>query len=947
MLIPSSPSVSLTIRKSSLDRIKVFNQLCERLKDSGADIDIVRALLVPEEHWVKLDKPISLGSVDRPNAMTIRHKAVIRIQEANGHEYDHEFALAELPPGPDVICGNPWIEIHCPEAIATLEAYGGAATEKPNPSSPKADYKNAFSVGGETLPQISTFRALATLNALDNYEEATRLTVSEYVRRLQAEDMAYEETLGAKVESHIRATSDPGYDSGYESEDETEDKELPGPDGLFESGAPPIRGLKKNAEGWQDTFPPEFREDTDVFEDITPDYVPVSIPGYDCDIELKEGYRLKNQSAYKMTADRERWMKFLMAHRLKHGINEESMADWGCPVFWVRDPASAGRNDGVRQERVVDDLRDLNTGSVTKAWPLPRIDQMIDRLASANFIGSTDVKSAYDTVPLTERSKDLTTFVLPWGKYRWTRMPQGFKNAPAILQARYTQIFNDLMGREGSGVFIYMDDFYPYADTKENFTAIWKELFRRARKYGLRFSPKKTEWDAQEINCLGFVIEKGKGVKMQKDKVALIHAMKPPQNKEDILVLQGTINFYNRYIPHFADKASCITDLLGKDVPFVWSEECKRAWNEMCKWVREDIYQQPYNPALPVTMYTDASDYALGIVIMQPCKDDPSQLGLVFCAHRKFRGHEKGWGIPDKELFAGIHAFRKYRYMLDKCVWRTDHRNLAAFLFNSDIAAHEGRRARWLEEIGGYDCTIEAVSGKEALMQLADFKSRYGYPPVSSLDEGNPLALERFKPKTLADISSWFRFEGIGLRERLEKALATGDRKKARHLGRTADKIESKADEIDGHLDGIKAKLAQGSLWLDNSSDFLLNFAPVEMESQQLNDSEHAEHAPGPNPGPTPEITDLRTIRVSTASAAVKPSLVRFLTRQLINQTVKWEDIDKGRAMTWLTDIFKDELGKVMDGIRSGLRKNPVRALLQGHQEPGWREMDWEPANGR
>jgi hypothetical protein len=943
MLISDNPA-SITVRKSSLDKIKVFNQNCDRLKDSGADLDMGRIDLVPEHHWVKLDKPLSLGSVERPNAMTIRYKAVLRIQEANGQEYDHEFALAKLPPGPDVICGNPWIEVHCPEALAALEAYGGAATEKPHPSGLYTDLNAVFSAGGELLPQY-------LMDAVESEEETRRILVAQWVQHIKSQNWAYEILRTRDEEKDILKscgiTQTEDNDSGYETDD-TEDPELPAPDGTFDSGTPPIRGLKRNAEGWQDTIPKRHQKNIDVFEDITPDFKPVSIPGYDCDIELKPGMTLKNQAPYKMTAERERWMKLLMTHRLKHGINEESMAENCCPVFWVRDPASAGRNDGKRQERVVDDLRDLNRCSVTKAWPLPRIDQMIDRLAAAKFIGSTDVKSAYDTVPLTQRSKDLTTFILPWGKYRWTVMPQGFKNAPAVLQARYTQIFNDLMGREGSGVFIYMDDFYPYAETQEDLDLVWDELFRRARKFGLRFSPKKTEWNAKEINCLGFVIEVGKGVKMQKDKVALIHALKPPQNKEDILVMQGTINFYNRYIPHFSDKASCITEMLKKDVPFVWSRECQDAWLAMCKWVREDVYQQPYDPRKSVVMYTDASDYALGIVIMQPRNDDPSQLGLVLCAHRKFRGHEKGWGIPDKELFAGIHAFRKYRYMLDKCEWRTDHKNLAAFLFDSDIAAHEGRRARWLEEVGGYDFTIVPVGGKEELLQLADFQSRYGYPPVSSLDTGNPLVWERFKPKTLVDIASWFRFEGMGLRERLEKALATGDRKKARHLGRTADKIESKADEIDGHLEGIKAKLEQGSLKLGDSTDFLMYFAPVEPETQQLNDSEHAEHA---HPDPTPDSARAAPLFCSEAISAEpdgRPSLVKFLTRQLTNNSLKWTDFDKERANRWLSRFFRIKLPSWKHQEGRGLARKPGRARLFGLKEINWdQDMGWTPAQGR
>jgi len=874
-----------------------------------------RESLVPKDDWIKLDKPISLGSVERPNAIIIRHKALVQVQEGK-ETYKHEFALANMPPGPDVICGIPWIEVHRPDALAALETHGGAATEKPIPMGPCKDHKIAFSAGGDLLPKGEEGRALRILAAVESEEEQRRILVTTWVRNLEEQNKALQamrcNSFNAWVDK-VSQDQDEAYDSGYESreDDETADPVLPPRkkegrqvDMPITPTLPPIRGLKKNEEGWEETIPRKFRKWLDVFEDVTPDFKPVSIPGYDCDIELKEGACLENQRPYKMTQERERWMKLLMEHRLKHGICEESMADNACPVFWVQDPPSEGRNDGQRQARVVDDLRDLNKKCKTLDWPLPRIDQLINRLAKAKIICSLDVKSAYDTIPLTERSRDLSTFVLPWGKFRWTRMPQGYKNAPAIIQRRYMHIFADLVDREGSGLFYYIDDFYPYADTQKDMDTLLEEIFRRARKYGLRFSPKKTVWSADKISCLGFVIEPGKGVRMQADKVALIHELKPPQNKNDVLVLQGTINFYNTYIPHFADKASCITDLLKKDVPFEWTEKHAEAWKTMCRWVREDVYQQPYDHSKRVVMYTDASDEAIGIIIMQPRNDDPSQLGMVLCAHRKFRGHERGWGIPDKELFAGIHAFRKYHYLLAKCEWRTDHRNLSAFLFNSDIAAHEGRRARWWEEVAGYDFTIVPVSGKEERQQLADFYSRYGYP-VSPLKSGNPLELERFSPKALVDIASWFRFEGMGLRERIERMLSAGEKKERRHLERTADKVVSKSDEIDGHLEALKNKVERGLTKITDPYSLLAllsYFSPIspvqEDEIEKLNDSEHAEHASEPvRAAPMFASPALRT--------QTSDSFAKFLLRHLVSADSSWKTLDKDRAKRWLLSFWE------------------------------------------
>jgi len=733
----------------------------------------------PAHLITKLPKQIRLGSIEKPDVMRLTHQITLPVLR-NGTRTLDTFAVAKLPPGPKVIFGRPWIELRCPEALASLKKYGGESIEKPIPSGPCKDPKIAYSMGGD-------FPHLKILMALEAEEERRTdeiMHAQAFIRAVAARTAALEdEGYFSEEDDHMRAFTI--------SQDPAEGKPLP-----------PIRGLKKNPEGWQDHIPSPFQAWFDIFEDVTPETPAVSIPGYNCEIKLKTDAVLKSQAPYQTSREELMVLDKILEERKRLGIIEESTADHAVPVFFVRDPPSEGRNDGQRQMRLVDDLRDLNANIQGMAYPIPRIEPMVNRLAAAKLLRSFDAKSGYDLVPVEEASRPLTTFTTKRGLFQWTRMPQGLKTAPAIFQRRMEHIFHHLIDREGCGIFVYIDDIFIYADTQEDLDKTTIATFEAARRGGLKLSPVKANWDAEELKCLGFTIKRGVGVFMNKDKIALIHESRPPTRVHDVQVLQGTINYYNRFIPHFADKSACITDLLKKGEPWEWTPHRQEAWELMCKWVRDDNYLQPWDYDVNPIAYTDASDAACGGLLMQPTKADPSQLGLCYCFHRKFHSTEVGWGIPDKELFSIIHLFREFWYLLmgKPVEIRTDHRNLAAFMFNGRMTGHDGRRSRWWEEIvrSGIDFTITPISGKDN--ELADFLSRFGYPDVAAMGGKSLLELERFSTKALTDIVGWFRKEQKNIRERMEEAFQRGDRKAGSHLSYVLSQVANKTEDIVSYL---------------------------------------------------------------------------------------------------------------------------------------------------
>jgi len=187
------------------------------------------------------------------------------------------------------------------------------------------------------------------------------------------------------------------------------------------------------------------------------------------------------------------------------------------------------------------------------------------------------------------------------------------------------------------------------------------------------------------------------------------------------------------------------------------------------------VYLRPFDPAKPIRGASDASDFAYGGCLEQ--EYDDGWFPFLVYSH-KFKDGEKGWDVPDKEMYAIYHAFHRYRSFLAQPAhtvkWFTDHRNLAKFLFSTNLLkSHDGRLGRWYEVISQCNLEIQYLPGSENL--IPDFLSRYGYPASIDHTPRVLLPLTRFSTKAQVDIKRWFKQHATdkNIREILEKQFAS------------------------------------------------------------------------------------------------------------------------------------------------------------------------------
>ena len=150
-----------------------------------------------------------------------------------------------------------------------------------------------------------------------------------------------------------------------------------------------------------------------------------------------------------------------VAKLLDNDIIQPSNAPYNSPLWIVPNKPDS---EGQVKWRMVIDYRALNEKSVSDAYPLPNITDILDQLGGAKYFSSLDLASGFHQIPMDPESQQKTAFSTPYGHYEYKRMPFGLKNAPSTFQRLMDQVLSGLQGIE---LFVYMNDIVVYSSSLE------------------------------------------------------------------------------------------------------------------------------------------------------------------------------------------------------------------------------------------------------------------------------------------------------------------------------------------------------------------------------------------------------------------------------------------------------------------------------------------------
>ncbi|XLU24114.1 hypothetical protein S245_060180, partial [Arachis hypogaea] len=364
--------------------------------------------------------------------------------------------------------------------------------------------------------------------------------------------------------------------------------------------------------------------------------------------------------------------------------------------------------------RMCIDYRRLNTATRKDHFPLPFIDQMLERLAGHDYYCFLDGYSGYNQIAVDPQDQEKTAFTCPSGVFAYRRMPFGLCNAPATFQRCMLSIFSDMVEKF---LEVFMDDFSVYGDSFSSCLDHLKLVLKRCQETNLVLNWEKCHFMVTEGIVLGHKIS-NKGIEVDQAKIEVIEKLPPPASVKAIRSFLGHAGFYRRFIKDFSKIAKPLSNLLADDTPFVFDTACLQAFEMLkAKLVTAPVISAP-DWTLPFELMCDASDHAIGAVLGQ--RHD-KLLHVIYYASRVLNDAQKNYTTTEKELLAVVYAIDKFRSYLvgSKVIVYTDHAALKYLLTKQDS---KPRLIRWVLLLQEFDIEIRDRKGTEN--QVVDHLSR-------------------------------------------------------------------------------------------------------------------------------------------------------------------------------------------------------------------------------
>ena len=416
---------------------------------------------------------------------------------------------------------------------------------------------------------------------------------------------------------------------------------------------------------------------------------------------------------------------------LTNGIITPSTSEWAAPIILVP------KKDGSK--RLCVDFRKLNSKTKPDPYPMPRIDEMIDRLGKAKYISALDLTKGYWQVPVAPDHRHKTAFVLPFGKFEFTTMPFGLMGAPSTFQRLMDRILGDIQDFSAA----YLDDVIVYSDSWEEHLRHLSEVLRRLGDAGLKVKAKKCQFARNTCAYLGHVVGEGRVEPATCKVQAILDFPGPLQTKKSVRAFLGLAGYYRRFIPNFATIAVPLSDLTKASLPnkVKWTPDCEKAFIMLKKALMDKPVLRNPDFQRPFTLQTDASDVGLGAVLSQT--DDVGEEHPVAYYSRKLLPRETRYAAVEKECLAVVEGIRHFRVYLEGTPFmvQTDHRSLKYLHKMKDST---GRLARWSLFLQPYSFTIHHRAGKNN--GNADGLSRVLSEAVVALDEGEMSGIHPLDP---------------------------------------------------------------------------------------------------------------------------------------------------------------------------------------------------------
>ena len=408
------------------------------------------------------------------------------------------------------------------------------------------------------------------------------------------------------------------------------------------------------------------------------------------------------QHPYRLNPIKQQYLDEEIKYLLENDFIEPSQSSWSSPCLLVPNP------DG--SYRMCTDYRKLNNVTKADTYPIPRMDDCVDKIGTAKYVSKFDLLKRFWQIPLTDRAKEASAFVTSKRLYHDKVMPFGMRNSPATFQRLINSIIADIEGCEA-----YIDDVIIYSATWEEHIKIMRKFFKRLSEAKLTIN---FGWGC--VTYLGHVVGQGK-VKPVNAKIDAISQFPRPTTKKHVMRFLGMAGYYRKFCPNFSAVTEPLTQLLRKNTQFIWTEPCQLAFEKLKAMLQSAPVLSAPDFNRPFKIAVDASDVAAGAVLLQEDHDGVDHPVCYFS--RKFNQSQRNYSTVEKDCLAIILALTHFEVhvssTMEPIVIYSDHNPL---VFLHKLKNNNQRLQRWSLLLSEYNLAIRHIKGRDNL--IADCLSR-------------------------------------------------------------------------------------------------------------------------------------------------------------------------------------------------------------------------------
>ena len=393
---------------------------------------------------------------------------------------------------------------------------------------------------------------------------------------------------------------------------------------------------------------------------------------------------------------------------LEHGIIRPSKSPWAAPVVLVKKKSG--------EMRFCINYRQLNNVTKKDSYPLPRIDDILNKMSGKCVFSTLDLASGYFQIIMDDAAKELTAFIVENNLYEFNRMPFGLTNAPSTFQRLMNYVLRTVLGHFA---LVYLDDIIIYSTSIDEHFEHIKAIFLLLYEAGLKLKLKKCQFLKASVNYLGHIISKD-GIAPDPSKIEKIANYKVPLNSEELARFLGLAGYYRSFIKDFgiiAKPLSCQTKK-HKSEQLKWGDLEQSAFEILrTRLTTSPILAYP-DFTTEFQIFTDASNYGIGAILSQI--QDGKEVVISYKS-RHLKPSELKYATIEKEALAVVFGIKQFKhYLLDnEFLVISDHRPLQ---WLENLKDENGRLGRWAIQLTNMKYKIKYKPGR--VHQNADCLSR-------------------------------------------------------------------------------------------------------------------------------------------------------------------------------------------------------------------------------